>query len=292
MGELAALGTALLWAISSTLVGSQTTRVPAPVIAAVQLLAATLMLWSLTAILLTAGVVHGTTLPRGLALASSALIGPGLGDLLYFAGIRLIGVARAFPIAMAASPLFTIALAAVLLGEKITPTVVIGALLIIGGISLIAGRAPSAVPGQPRLSLRNGALLAVAAALLWAVSSVALRAAAEGVAAPVASSIRMPVAALFVLALACRRGAALRPGSYSPRSITTLAAAGLLGPGTGGILYVVAIQRAGAARTAVLSSTAPLFILPLAAVFLGERVTHRMIAGTAVSVAGIWLVAL
>jgi 2-aminoadipate transaminase len=41
---------------------------------------------------------------QALTLAATALIGPGVGDLLYFASIRLIGMARAFPISMAAWP--------------------------------------------------------------------------------------------------------------------------------------------------------------------------------------------
>ena len=49
MGELAALGTALLWTTTSTLVGTQTSRVPTAVISAVQLVTATLLLWIIAA---------------------------------------------------------------------------------------------------------------------------------------------------------------------------------------------------------------------------------------------------
>jgi drug/metabolite transporter (DMT)-like permease len=56
------------------------------------------------------------------------------------------------------------------------------------------------------------------------------------------------------------------------------------------MLFVLAVQRAGAAKTAVLSSTAPLFALPLAALLLGERLTGRVILGTLLSIAGVWLV--
>jgi drug/metabolite transporter (DMT)-like permease len=264
------------------------------VIGVVRLLAATLLLWSVTAALLLFDVIGGTSLPRGIVLGALAVIGPGLGDLLYVGGIRLIGLARAFPMAMSASPLFTIALAALLIGESITLTMVLGALLIVGGIVLITDRGGTKsimAPRASRCAVRSGAVLALAAAALWALSGVALRVAADGVAAPVAASIAMPVAAVFALALAGGSGVTLRPSMYGPRSFIALGAAGLLGPGLGSILYVAAIQSAGAARTAVLSSTAPLFILPLAAVLLGECVTRRMGVGTVLAVAGIWLVA-
>jgi drug/metabolite transporter (DMT)-like permease len=292
MGELAALGTAVLWAVSSTLAGSQTRRVPVAVIGAVQFLCASLVLWALTGTLLALGVVEPTSPGRALALAATALIGPGMGDLLYFAGLRLLGVARAFPVSMAASTLFTIALAVPVAGEAVTAPVVFGAALIIGGIYSIAVRPEAAgVAGRQRIS-RGGVLIVLAAAALWAVSTVTLRVVTEGVAAPVASSIRMPAAAAFAFALARGAGKALWPFHYGGRSVATLAAAGLMGAGVGSMLYVVAVQEAGAARTAILSSTSPLFVLPLAALLLRERITVRVGVGTLLTVAGICLVTL
>lgn len=291
MGELAALGTALLWALSSAMVGSQTKRVPIAVIGAVQLTFATAILWLATGVLLLGGVIHGTTAPRALALIGSALIGPGVGDLLYYGSIRTLGVARTFPVAMAASPLFTIVLAAVVVGESITPSVIGGGALIVAGITLITLR-PESVGGPGAAEPSRGAyLIVLVAAGCWAVATVWLRAATEGLSPPLVSSIRIPAAALFALALARSQGVTLRPGRYGARSIATLGAAGLLGVGAGSILYVLAVQHAGAARTAILSSTAPLFALPLAAILLHERVTSRIAAGTALSIAGIWLVA-
>jgi len=42
----------------------------------------------------------------------------------------------------------------------------------------------------------------------------------------------------------------------------------------------------------VLSSTAPLFALPLGLIFLGERVTRSALAGTALAVTGVALIQL
>lgn len=291
MGELAALGGAFLWATSSTLVGSQTRRVPVAVISAVQLLAATAVLWAIALVLLLLGAIEGTSLARIAALVGTALIGPALGDTLYFAGIRMLGVARAFPVAMAGSPLFTIALAALLIGESITPSVVLGGLLTIAGICLIAARRQKDEALKEESPVR-GFSIVLLAALLWAVATVSLRVAADGVSAPLASAIRIPAAALFAVLLARSTGRTLRPGHYGARSMLTLAAAGVLGVGAGSMVYVLAIQQAGAARTAILTSTAPLFALPLAVLLLHERITPRVAAGTLLSIAGIWLVAL
>jgi DME family drug/metabolite transporter len=291
MGELAALGTALLWTTTSTLVGTQTSRVPTAVISAVQLVTATLLLWMIAAVLVVTGKAVAPTLPQGVVLVASALIGPGLGDMLYFFSIRMIGVSRAFPISMAGSPLFTIALAAVFLGEAITLPIVAGAVLTIAGISLIATRRQESGSGK-HMHMWRGIGIVLVAALLWATSTVTLRVAADGVSAPLASSIRIPAAAAFAFILARGTGRVLRPGHYGARSIVTLAVAGVLGAGLGSMLYVLAVQHAGAARTAILSSTAPLFALPMAALVLHEPITRRVVAGTLLSIAGIWLVTL
>ncbi len=117
-----------------------------------------------------------------------------------------------------------------------------------------------------------------------------LRVAAEGVDPAMAQAVRLPVAAALTVALALRAGHSIAPLRYGRRSFVALLVTGIFGTAAGSMLYVVAVQEAGAARTAVLSSTAPLFALPMAALFLRERITARIIAGTAVSVSGIWLV--
>jgi drug/metabolite transporter (DMT)-like permease len=53
------------------------------------------------------------------------------------------------------------------------------------------------------------------------------------------------------------------------------------------VLFVASLKYAGVAVGAVLSSTAPLFALPLGVIFLGERVSGWTIAGAVVAVGGI-----
>jgi drug/metabolite transporter (DMT)-like permease len=53
------------------------------------------------------------------------------------------------------------------------------------------------------------------------------------------------------------------------------------------VMFVAGVKHAGVAVASVLSSTAPMFAIPLAVVFLGERLTTRALVGAAVTVAGI-----
>jgi drug/metabolite transporter (DMT)-like permease len=206
--------------------------------------------------------------------------------------MRHIGLARATPISMAAFPLFTFVLAAILLGESITPGVVGGAALIVLGLYLVTQRSRSSSaasePADGRLWWGVGAVLL--AALLWALAGVWLRVGSEGVNPALAGAVRLSAAGL-VTALAVRAtGHSVRPSGYERRGVLVLLAAGMFGTGMGSMLYVIGVQHAGVARAAILSSTTPLFALPLAALVLHERLTARLVGGAIISVVGIWLV--
>jgi drug/metabolite transporter (DMT)-like permease len=53
------------------------------------------------------------------------------------------------------------------------------------------------------------------------------------------------------------------------------------------VLFVASLKYAGVTIGAVLSSTAPLFALPLGVLFLGERASAWTVLGALVAVAGI-----
>jgi drug/metabolite transporter (DMT)-like permease len=58
------------------------------------------------------------------------------------------------------------------------------------------------------------------------------------------------------------------------------------------VMFVAGVKHAGVAVASVLSSTAPMFAIPLAVVFLDERLTLRALAGIALTLAGIVLLQL
>jgi uncharacterized membrane protein len=95
---------------------------------------------------------------------------------------------------------------------------------------------------------------------------------------------------LFLLGFALIRNGRLPVAGVGRRGLAAVALGGILGMGVGGLLYIAAVQDAGAGKAAILSSTSPMFALPLAMFFLAERVTPRLMAGTLLSIVGIWLV--
>ena len=290
IGEISALGCALCWAASSTLTKSLAGKFEPLNLNLLRCAAASILLWGIipfTPGTQALGQAPGVSL---LFLALSALIGIAVGDTLYIRGLRLINVTLAFPMAQSAMPLFTLAAAILFLGEKVTWSLFLGTGLVLGGIYLIIE------PGRRRRHLqtnlppekrRMGVSLVICASLLWAISISLLKLGLQGVSLILANGVRLPLAALVLLLLILWQKSPPQPTTPKFKDVALGAITGLLGFGLGGILFLQAILYAGAAKTTVLTTSAPLFGLPLSLIFLKERITGRVVAGMVLGVLGL-----
>ena len=153
---------------------------------------------------------------------------------------------------------------------------------------VVPDRLVRALQRLPALPLGLGLL--VIAAILWSSATVWLR----DVGAPYESAaiglVRMPSAAIALgLMAGAYPGSALRRRRVPRRALTALGAAAVVGTAFGSLLFIVSLQELGAGQAAVLTSMSPLFALPLAAIFLKERLTRWLLVGTALAAAGIAL---
>jgi drug/metabolite transporter (DMT)-like permease len=224
-------------------------------------------------------------------LVISALLGICLGDTIYIKGLRMIHVTLAFPLAQSSMPVLTLIAAVLFLGERMSWFLASGTTLVIGGIYLIAvPRAPapasSFTPAHQKKGMGIGLILI--ASVLWTISNSLLKLGLQGVNLVMANGIRIPVACLLLIPLAFGRKQAGLSSKPLAREIFLGAFSGALSFGLGGYLFLLAIQYAGAGKAAVLTSCAPLFGLPLSALYLKERVTPRILWGTGLVVAGIF----
>ena len=130
------------------------------------------------------------------------------------------------------------------------------------------------------------------AALAWAIATVWLRDAADGFGPISVGSLRIPAAGGFLLVVTMSQSrTTLRRRAVPRRSLLVLSLAGLIGTGVGSLLFIFAVQEAGAGKTAVLSAMSPVFGLMLGAVFLGEPITRWLLGGTGLAMSGIVLLA-
>ena len=137
IGELAGLACAVLWAMISMMMRSVSDRMAAAVVNGLRCAIAACTLLLILALTGRLGAI--TTLPSGtvLAIISSGIIGQAIGDALFVGAARLIGASRALPIS-GSSPLLTVVLAIVLLGEQMPPLALLGAVAVIAGVYLLA----------------------------------------------------------------------------------------------------------------------------------------------------------
>jgi drug/metabolite transporter (DMT)-like permease len=282
VGALCALGSALSWSVTSLMVRSLAPGIGTFTVNAARtaLTAVIVVAWTLAA-----GGLHVifTLSAATLALlAVSIVLAIAVGDTIFFDSTQRLGLGRAMTISMC-YPLVAASLAAVLLGERLTAPIVVGSLVTLGGLALIV-LARVEAPGEPRPWL--GIVEAVLAAVTWGVSAVALRIPLDEIEPLTAQAVRLPVGAVMLWATpwALRGVPALRRGGRA--LFAQLVALAVL-TAVSSVMYGAALKHAGVAVATVLSSTAPLFAVPLGIAFLGERLPAIAIAGVLMTVAGI-----
>ena len=127
--------------------------------------------------------------------------------------------------------------------------------------------------------------------MAWAASLLVLKPALGDLDPITTQAVRLPLASLVLFATPWGWGA---PRQLLTADRSMLRCVALLGVITAmsSVLFVTSVKLADVAVAAVLSSTAPLFALPLGLIFLGEGVTRPALVGTALAVGGVALIQL
>ncbi|HEY9877817.1 MAG TPA: DMT family transporter [Leptolyngbyaceae cyanobacterium] len=288
-GEVAALAAAFLWAASSVLFG-RLGKSLSPLV-----LNITKGLMALVFIGLTLGLrSHSVTGlgTRAIALLlTSGIIGIGLGDTAYFAALNHLGPRRALLMETLAPPLSAV-MAWVLLKEQLSLLAWLGILLTLLGVCwVISERVP--VERQPIGSnLRRGIVYGILAALGQATGAVLSRAAlADTAVDPLWSTLlRLSggLALMGVMLLNQRSVSAQLKPLQSRQLVGLVAIAAFFGTYLGIWLQQTALKFAPTGIAQALTSTSPLFILPIAAL-MGERISRRAVFGVFIALSGIWI---
>ena len=302
MGEAAALGMAASAAGAGTAMTSLAARLPTTALAGLEISVATIAILAALVVSGQAADVAGAGTVTLLAVAGSGVIDFAVAQPVYVRALRVAGLQRTYGVTIGLFILLTTVGGVVLLGERFTPGLPIGGALVLGGTYLImvtrwrsdsspdegaAGSAPVAAP--PR-TLERYAVLTVTP-VLWTVATLWLASVGDEMGVLPSAALRMAAGSVLLVAflLTMRRGD-LRFAVSRRRDVVTVCLASLSGTCLGNLLYVYALIEAGAARTAILTATAPLFAIPFAIVFLREPLTRRVVLGTTLSVTGIIVV--
>lgn len=319
LGELAAIASAATWAVTSLLLVEPARRAPSVGVSAIRLVGSLFFYLVLLVATGHAGDIAHLGGARLAGLLASAVLGFGLGDTLYIAGQHRAGVAIASPLSVTVFPVLTIALAWALLGTALSDRTLAGTVLTLAGVALILIRPGSATPEEAALEAAitpepdaaggvvavvatvaskmtrrtinwHGVWLVIAATVAWAASSVWMQQLTRDENVIVVNAVRAPAVLAAVGGFAALHGDLPALRRLSRRDCLLVAGAGMFGTGIGSLAYVYALQQAGAGLAAVLNSLSPMLALPLAVLWLKERLTRLMIAGTALALIGVWLV--
>jgi drug/metabolite transporter (DMT)-like permease len=287
-GEVAALGTALLWAIAAiiyTRLGKQVPPLPLNVLKG--LVAIALLILTIT--------VHNESLPlhaeRAIGLLSlSGVAGIGVGDTAYFAALNCLGASRTLLLEMLAPPL-TALLALLGLGESLTLQNGLGMGLTVAGIAWVTGERTTAAIEYPKHWL-NGYLYVGLSVVGQSSGAVLSRTAlTQSPVNPLWSAlIRLSagtLSALILLGLQKQQGQALQ-FLRSRDTLIAVALTAFFSTFLGIWLQQISLKYAPAGIAQALGATSPLFVLPLA-ILSGETITLRTLLGVSIAIVGIGL---
>ncbi|MEP0753766.1 DMT family transporter [Trichocoleus sp. Lan] len=287
-GELAALSAAFLWAIAS-LVYSRLGRQIPPL--ELNLFKGIIAIAFLVFTLLLQGQLLPEINPTALTLLLlSGVLGIGLGDTAYFAAINCLGARRTLILETLAPPL-TAVLALVFLQEQLTAAAWCGILLtILGVVWVVTERVPNSTAESKHLTMRGiswGLLAAVAQATGAVLSRTAL---IQSSISPLWSTLVRLGAGVLVLLLWKLLGQRQVNGWLKPlqswRIVGVIAITAFFSTYLGIWLQQISLKFAPAGIAQTLSSTSPLFVLPLA-VWMGDVVSFRAILGVLVALGGV-----
>jgi len=217
-------------------------------------------------------------------LVSAALIGPVIGDTLYFIGLKKIGVSRTQSIS-SSYPLYSMFLAAAFLHENITFTIFIGALLIVAGIILLTPIKTEAY------NLNFLIATPILASLFWSIALITFKFVLNNnFINPIFAAFINRMATLPFLFFAAITAKELNQTiKLTKAEIVFIAIGGILGLGLGGMLVFLSLSLTTASKAIPLSSISPFFTLILAFFYAKEKLETKLIIGTILIVAGVFL---
>jgi drug/metabolite transporter (DMT)-like permease len=222
-------------------------------------------------------------------LTVSVITAFAIGDTAFFESTKTIGLDRAMTISMI-YPLIASGLGVWLLGERITTPIAMGTLVTLAGLALIVSERTAAAGGESG-EARRGLGLALLSAVTWGVSPVMMAPAIAEVDPVSIQAVRLPLAAGVLWITPWSRGAGARVRRDLRAVGPLLLVIGAL-TALSAVTWVAALKYAGITVTTVLSSTSPLFAIPIGLVAFGERVSARAVGGILLAVAGIVLLSL
>jgi drug/metabolite transporter (DMT)-like permease len=290
-GLMAAVGTAILWAMTSTMFSLAGRDVGSVVVNRVRLLIATML------IVAAHWAIFGTLLPldadadRWIWLSLSGLIGFVLGDAFLFQAFVWIGP-RISMLLMSLAPVLATIISWIVLGETLSTLELLGILTAVCGVAIVIlernGRSVDQIEENPYF--KRGLVYGFGAAFGQALGLILSKKGLYGEFSALSGNlIRLlsAAAAIWLWTLVVRQGrstfSSLR---RSEQAFKFILGGSITGPFLGVWLSLVAVQAVEVGIASTLMGLAPVFLLPLSWWIFKDRFGWKAIFGTVMADGG------
>lgn len=291
LGELAALGTSLMFSATSTQFTLAGRKVGGWALNRTRLVLAVLFL-------LLAHWVTRTPLPlsagiqRWFWLALSGVIGLVIGDAFLFQAFIWIGPRLAM-LMMSLAPIIATLLARIFLAETLSFWQVVAIVVTLSGIAwvVLEGNNRRGQPIQKESNYRRGILYSLGAATGQATGLVTAKLGLGGNFPALSGTlIRMFAAmlAIWILAIFSRQALQTLQTLTANKSVLALIFGGAFtGPFLGVTLSLYAVQQTEVGIASTLMALPPVFLLPIGHFIFHEHISWQAILGTLIAIAGV-----
>ncbi len=288
MGAVAALAAALTWAFGSLLF-ERFGRSAGGL--ALNLIKCSI---ALALFLPTLFLVSGTFWPTGFTpheaqvLALSGFVGLTIGDTFWFFCLLRIGARRSL-LLFTLSPAMTAMMGALILKEPVTLMMGVGMSVTLAGVAWVVGEPDET--GAPQKLDRLGVAFGLFSSLCQAIGSVLTKLVGEGHPSLDVSVVRLAAgtAGLLLVCVLTGRIRRVALAFEDRRNGMAVVLATFLGTYLGVWFMNAGFLLTSVGLAATLNSMSPIFVLPLAAIFMNERPSRRALVGASIAVAGVAL---
>lgn len=289
VGELAALVTAVCFALTALIFGTASRMVGSQVTNRVRLLFGLVFLGMLNLILFREPLPFSAESSHWMWLSLSGVIGLSLGDAFLFQSYAAVGP-RLGSLLLSSAPIFGSAMAWIFFGETLTQLQILGIVLALAGIGGVVWSHKES-PNTPHGHTTRGVLFGLLGALGQAAGLVLSKQGMAGSFDPFrASAIRILAATTFTWLLtfvANQASPTLMTLRKNPKAIYLLALGALVGPLLGVSASLLAVQLADVGVASTLIALSPVIVLPISYFVFKEKIGWQSIIGTLLAFAGV-----
>ena len=321
-GELAAIAGAVCFGIGNVIIRSQGSKIKPIAINAIRLSFSAIFYFILILATRNLKATFSLYWKSSLLIVGGTLMGIIIGDVIFYQSQQLIGLSRAYPIAVS-YPLLTYLIGIIFGYEIYNKFRIQGVLLVVLGVYLVSSSTENQLTKLTNynnkkvlfsllvnskeiekselnineLKIRRNILLgifgAITTAVCWTIGTIMMdQGLNEEISGVSANAFRMICIAPIAMSVFLIGNRGNMKSKFTKKGVFWILLAGIIGNTLGSLFYILALSFSEASTTAAITAASPLIATPLAVIFIKEKISLMLVIGTLLTMCGIWLIIL